>query len=259
MQSFTSHHAVTFYLPLGRPLEGAPLHIIWGHGWAQNHTVFLGLAAALQVPAAHTLLDFPGFGRSPPPPFAWATADYADGISAWLDTVPRQRRIWVSHSFGCRVGLQLAARRPDCVDGLFLISAAGLPPSRTLLQRCKLASKVAVFKLFKAVAGLGFDPKTLQDRLGSADYRNAGPLRPILVKAVNEDLTEVARRVRCPVKLLYGARDTDTPPEIGRRLASLIANAEFDELPRFDHQTILSLGAHQLQHQLSHFIRRLSP
>ena len=54
-------------------------------------------------------------------------ADYADAFAEWLSTLPRARRIWIGHSFGCRVGLQLAARHPATVDGLFLIAAAGLP------------------------------------------------------------------------------------------------------------------------------------
>jgi pimeloyl-ACP methyl ester carboxylesterase len=110
-----------------------------------------------------------------------------------------------------------------------------------------------------AIGRLGVNVGSLQGKFGSADYRTAGPLRPILVKVVGEDLSDVARQVRCPVKLLYGARDTETPPEIGRRLARLMPDAEFSELPRLDHYSILSTGTHQLQHQIQQFIARISP
>jgi pimeloyl-ACP methyl ester carboxylesterase len=259
MQSFSNHNAVTFYLPLGAPIESAPLHLVWAHGWGQDHRALVLLARGLEAMGAHTLIDFPGFGSSPAPPCHWGTADYADSVAAWLDTLAPQRRIWIGYSFGGRVGIQLAARRPDLIDGLFLISAAGLPRSRTLLQEAKFAVKVALFKSLKGVGRLGLDLGSIRSKLGSADYRTAGPLRPILVKVVGEDLSQVARQVRCPVKLLYGARDTETPPELGRRLAALIPGADFSELPRLDHYTILSTGGHQLQHQIQQFIGRISP
>ena len=237
----------------------APLHFIWAHGWGQDHRAFLPLATALERRGTHSLIDFPGFGESPPPPTSWSTADYADAMADWLSTLPRARRIWIGHSFGCRVGLQLAARHADAVDGLFLVAAAGLQRSRTPLQQLKIRMRVAAYKSLKFLPRLGIDTTSLRGKFGSADYRNAGPMRPILVKVVQEDLTEVARRVRCPVQLLYGERDDETPAEIGHRLAKLIPGASVTILPRFDHYTILTSGAHQVQHQLERFVSGISP
>jgi pimeloyl-ACP methyl ester carboxylesterase len=65
--------------------------------------------------------------------------------------------------------------------------------------------------------------------------------------------------VRCPVQLVYGALDNETPSEIGERLAKLIPDANLVVLPRFDHYTVLTAGAHQVQHQLEQFANRLNP
>ena len=258
MQRITSCGASIAYVSsFGCTLDKAPLHFFWGHGWGQDHRIFLGLAHALERYGIQINFDFPGFGESPHPPADWGTADYADAFAHWIATLPPARRIWIGHSFGCRVGLQLAARHPSLIDGLFLIAAAGLPRSRTPFQRLKIRTKIAAFKAFKVLPRLGFDTASLAAKFGSADYRGAGSMRSILVKVVREDLTETARQVKCPVQLVYGALDDQTPPEIGHRLLALMPNASISILPRFDHYTILTAGNHQVQHQIERFIKRI--
>jgi pimeloyl-ACP methyl ester carboxylesterase len=257
MQKVTVLDAPLAYVSIGAAAGSAPLHFIWGHGWGQDHRALLPLATALERRGTHSVVDFPGFGESPPPPPNWTTADYADAMAGWLSALPRTTRIWVGHSFGCRVGLQLAARHPDTVDGLFLIAAAGLPRTRTPLQKLKIKTRVAAYKALKFLPRLGVDTTSMTNKLGSPDYRNAGPMRTILVKVIQEDLTDTARRVQCPVQLVYGALDDETPPEIGHRFATIIPNASVSVLPRFDHYTILTSAIHQLQSQLERFAGRI--
>lgn len=245
------------YEVLGADPSTAPMQFVWAHGWGQNHQTFMSMAGVLQPMGSHILLDFPGFGASSRPKEAWGTEDYAEATAALLASFPRVRRIWVGHSFGCRVGLQLAANHPEAVDGLFLIAAAGLPRQRTLLQKIRINLRVRTFKALKALAVFGLDTNALQNRFGSTDYRNAGALRPIFLKVVRENLTETAAKVRLPVQFVYGAQDVDTPPSMGETFAALIPGAELTILPRFDHMTILSDGAHQVQHRLGRFIERV--
>ena len=101
----------------------APL-LIWAHGWGHTHRAFLPLAESVRRTASSLLIDFPGFGASPLPPAVWGTADYADAVAKWIAGLPAGRRVWIGHSFGCRVGLQLAARHPEAVNGMVLIAAA---------------------------------------------------------------------------------------------------------------------------------------
>ena len=94
----------------------------------------------------------------------------------------------------------------------------------------------------------------LRRRFGSADYAQAGPLRPILGKTVAEDLTEAARCVRCPTVLVFGELDRETPPEIGERLQALIPGSRLYLLRGFDHWNVLTEGRHQLTHRLAEFV-----
>lgn len=245
------------YAALGAPPGADALQLIWAHGWGQDHRAFLPLAAQIERAGSHLLLDFPGFGESPPPPSAWGTEDYADAVAAWLATLPRAPRVWIGHSFGCRVGLQLAARHPASLDGLVLVAAAGLRRRRTLAQRLRLGMRVALYKALKQLGRLNFPVERWRGRFGSSDYRSAGAMRPVLVKVVQEDLTDIARHVRCPTLLVYGSADRETPPEIGRRLEQLIPNARLVLVEGFDHYSILGDGRHQVLHHMSQFLRSI--
>ncbi len=242
-------------------LEGdsaaGPVELIWAHGWGQTHAALLPLAQAMRRSARSILIDFPGFGASPLPPVPWSTADYADAMAEWLGGLPPARRIWIAHSFGCRVGLQLAARHPETLDGLFLMAAAGLSPRRTLWAWARVAARRWAFRLARQFTSEGPARDRLRERFGSADYRAAGKLRPILVKAVTEDLTAVARAVRCPSVLVYGDQDRETPPENGMRLNSLMPQSRLYVLRGFDHWSLLTDGRHQIIQRLGEFLEQL--
>lgn len=246
------HDAELAVFCLGDEAAAEPL-LVWAHGWGHTHSNLLPLAEAMR-PARSALIDFPGFGASPLPPGVWGTAEYADACAEWLATLSPGRRIWIGHSFGCRVGLQLAARHPEWVDALFLIAAAGLQPRRSLKQRLRLAARRWAFRLARSLLPEGPARESLRRRFGSADYANAGALRPILSKTVAEDLTEVARRVRCPTVLVYGERDRETPPEMGKRLQAVIAGSRLYVLRGFDHWNVLTEGRHQVTHRLAEFV-----
>jgi pimeloyl-ACP methyl ester carboxylesterase len=231
--------------------------LVWSHGWGHTHANLLPLAESMRPSCASVLIDFPGFGASPLPPGVWGTVDYADAVAEWLARLPSRRRLWIAHSFGCRVGLQLAARHPETIDGLFLIAAAGLQPRRSLTARLRLAARRFVFRLMRSMTPEGPARERLRRHFGSADYAQAGPLRPILGKTVAEDLSEVARRVRCPVALVYGEQDRETPPEMGKRLRALIPDSRLYLLRGFDHWNVLTDGRHQVIHRLAEFAASL--
>jgi pimeloyl-ACP methyl ester carboxylesterase len=237
----------------GNARASAPL-LVWAHGWGHTHANLLPLAEAMQSSGRSALVDLPGFGASPLPPEAWGTAEYADACAEWLTSLPSGRRIWIAHSFGCRVGLQLAARHPETIDGLFLIAAAGLQPHRSLRARLRFASRRWAFRTLRSLVPEGPARERLRQCFGSADYARAGPLRPILSKTVAENLSEVAERVRCPSVLVYGEQDRETPPEMGERLRSLIPDAQLYVLRGFDHWNVLTEGRHQVVHRLAEFV-----
>jgi len=224
----------------------APVRLVWAHGWGQDHRAFLAVCQSFTSRGECLLLDLPGFGGAAQPPLHWGTADYADAAAAWLASLPPKPTYWIGHSYGCRVGIQLAARHPRAVSGLLLVAAAGLPRRRTLHQKLRHSLRAMLFKGLKAMVPEGPLRERLRRRFGSSDYAKAGELRPILVRAVTENLSEQARAVTCPVQLVYGALDDDTPPEIGERFRDAIPGARLTVLPGLDHHTIMDQGRHQI-------------
>ncbi|MCB1511031.1 MAG: alpha/beta hydrolase [Hyphomicrobiaceae bacterium] len=240
------------------PAAGAAVQrrFVWGHGWGQNRAAMAALAQTFSAFGSHTLVDFPGFGAAPPPPESWGTAEYADLMAAFISTLPpAPETIWVGHSFGCRVGLQLAARHPGVISRMCLIAGAGLPRRRSAMEQARVTAKIYTYKTLRQLAPvIGLDTDKLRARFGSADYRNAGAMRSVLTRVVNEDLSEVAGKVRCPVLLVYGSKDTETPPEIGRRLEQLIPGAKLAVLDGLDHYSVLGEGRHQVARRLRDFL-----
>lgn len=231
--------------------------VIWAHGWGQSRESFQPLIKPLEPLGRHIAVDFPGFGTSPPPSKDWNTADFADAMASFIRSLTDQPVLWIGHSFGCRVGLQLAARHPDLIKSLCLIAGAGLPRIRPLHERLYIRSKVSLYKTLKKLIPLGLSEDWLKSQFGSADYKAAGPMRNILIKVVNEDLSDIARTITCPVTLIYGSDDTQTPPDIGERLKELIPNADLILLPDQDHYSVLSTGRHQVLPHVKRFIEAL--
>ncbi len=255
MPTFKASGSDIFYEILG---DASARPFLWGHGWGHSRENLMPLAAALEKSGRHFVLDFPGFGKSPPPPEAWDTAAYADAVAEFIKGQSLPPVIWVGHSFGGRVGLQLASRHPDLVAGLFLVAAAGLKPKKPLLKKLYFKARILIFKCLKKLIPLGLSEKWLMGKFGSPDYRKtSGVIRQIFIKAVNEDLTDVAKGVRCPVYFVYGENDTETPPEIGKRFRALIPGSEVLILNGQDHYSVLSSGRHPVIGTLNKFVGTL--
>lgn len=254
MQSFTANNAEFFYEALSGK-HSQPIY--WGHGWGQSHLAFMPLAESLKQYGQHIVLDFPGFGQSPRPAENWDTAAYADAIAAHLKAAGSPPIIWISHSFGGRVGVQLASRHPELVKGLVLIAGAGLKRKRPPLKSLYFKGRIALYKALKKLIPLGLSQDWLYAKFGSRDYKSAGEMRDIFRSVIAEDLTPQAQSITAPTLLIYGSADTETPPEFGQRYHGLIRNSALHILDGQDHYTVLGNGRHQVANLLQGFITDL--
>jgi len=238
-------------------LGSGQVQLIWAHGWGQDGGAFAPTAQSLAAFATSYLIDFPGFGKTPFQGQAWGTRDYADFIAQWLQTLPAGKKIWIGHSFGGRVGIQMAAHYPGLIDGLVLVGTAGLPRRRTAFQRLDNWLRVRVFKTMKLFVPEGPKRDRLRARFGSADYRNAGVLRPSFVRVVNENLLPTAMTITRPTLIICGERDDQAPPDISQRLHKAIQGSAYHLLPGFDHYSILSDGRHQVAALIKGLIEKI--
>jgi len=189
-------------------------------GWMRTRNDFASCLAGLDSIA----LDLPGFGgASPEPPAAWGAAGYADAVEVVLDAL-RAPAVIVGHSFGGRVAIHLAARRPDVI-GAVVLTAAPLLRRQGAPSGPPLAVRLARLGHRLHVVPQSF-LDSQRDRYGSADYRAAdGVMRQVLVRVVNESYEEQLAAITQPTELVWGDSDSAVPPEVANRAEALLANS----------------------------------
>jgi pimeloyl-ACP methyl ester carboxylesterase len=197
------------------------------HGWGGAIESFAPVLDDLHRSYAVSAFDLPGFGESSLPPSTWGSADYARLTLKVMDRLKLDRPHLIGHSFGGQVSIRLAATSPERVSKLVLVCSAGVRTPPRLATRLKRTA--ARLGRWLATHGGGIGEKLragIYRRVQSQDYANAGPLRPTLVRVINEDLTPLLPLVKSPTLLVWGEQDRDVPLSAGRVMGRLIPGAQ---------------------------------
>ena len=196
------------------------------HGWGGAIESFAPVLDDLQRSYTVAAFDLPGFGKSSLPPSTWGSADYAQLTLKVMDRLHLERPHLIGHSFGGQVSIQLAATSPDRVGKLVLVCSAGIRTKPALATRLK--RRTARLGRWLAVYGGWMGEKLRAEiyrRVQSPDYANAGPLRPTLVRVINEDLTPLLALITSPTLLVWGEQDRDVPLAAAQVMARLLPAA----------------------------------
>jgi pimeloyl-ACP methyl ester carboxylesterase len=219
--------------------EGEPLVLVHGLGGAAAN--WLALAPLLLPRHRLVVPELPGHGGSSPLPAAPGLNAYADRLAGLIEHETGPAPV-VGHSLGGAVVLRLAIRRPELVTALVLAGAAGIssrsrrvrfalaltglvkPAKRIARYRrqigCSSALKVLVFGRWGVSDPAAFPAEVAKSFLsGPAQHTDTVSAAKALIR---EDPRPDLDRVRCPVLLLWGARDNQLPVgdafEYARRL-----------------------------------------
>jgi pimeloyl-ACP methyl ester carboxylesterase len=227
--------------------ESPAQHIVFLHGWGGSRESLRGVGVLFEHTHRVHLVDLPGFGAAPAPPDDWDTARYTELVERYvLERLPGAV-VLVGHSFGGRIAVRLAARRLPQIRRVVLMAAPGLPVPGSSWRRLKRRGIRGLRALLTAVRPVT-GPSVLAwhtQTFGSKDYLAAGALRPVLVRAVNEDLTESAAAIECPVLLLWGADDQETSPAVGHEYVRILGRrSTLHVFPHKDHHLYTGTGAH---------------
>lgn len=231
--------------------------IILLHGWGKSHKELMPMAELLREVAPVYVLDLPGFGQSPVPNETWGVKDYAECVHAYCVEKGLSKIILFGHSFGGRITVVFSQMYPSMVQKLCLMGAAGLSRKRTLKENVRIKwikTLSSIARILETYFGFSTLRNWFREKYGSPDYKNAGPMRNILVKTINEDLTEFAKQITQPALLLWGELDTETPVDVGEKYATLIKNSTLIVLPGKGHEAYLGTGYNICAHYIKQFL-----
>lgn len=225
--------------------EGAGTPIILLQGWGTNIDLYKKVTDKLASLGRIIALDFPGFGKTKEPPTAWNVDEYTDFVMEFIKKLELKKVILIGHSFGGRVIIKLMTKLKNEfeVEKIVLLDSAGIKPKTTIQKQLKQKW----FKICKSVANSKVGRKLypglvekMKKKHGSADYRNATPLmRQVLVKSINEDLTELLPNIKVPTLLVWGDLDTATPISDAKLMEKLIPDAGLVVLKNTGHYSFL--------------------
>lgn len=249
--------------------NGSPALLIHGHfGSARQWSPLMTLLGQGMRCVA---VDLPGFGQTPPPPRfdTRLTAETVAGIAAAVSDKPVHL---VGNSYGGTVALWAAAQYPRLVSTLTLISpAVSLAP----MARSVTLFAAALYRLCLGAGGLRrrlsrMDAAQLARHLLSECCHDVGSLSRAVLELATQDardalrsnwrfsseaasfralsatllrsvlptrlsLRRMARQIKVPTLIVWGANDTTLPVSNARALAKLMPDAKLAVLPVTGH------------------------
>lgn len=222
--------------------EGSDIVLL--HGWGQNIQMMDPLGNYLKANHKITIVDLPGFGLSSEPDYAYSVYDYVELLKELFDTLGIKKPTLIGHSFGGRLSIIYASKYE--VEKVVLF---GSPCVRHEYK----STKQTILKTLKKIKILMPLANLMKKYTGSADYKNASPImREVLVKTVNEDLSECAKKVKVPVLLIWGDNDKAVPVNHAKELNNLLIDSDLIVLPGTHYCYLENL--HQVINILNNFL-----
>lgn len=228
--------------------EGPPIVLV--HGLFMDHRTWDGVRSELSDRYRIITPDLPGFGQSEKPSpnrFPYGIDAFAEAIADLYAGLELGRAALVGHGLGGAVVLTLAARHPELVSHLVLVSPL-VPPERPSLES-RLARLPFVGNLvFRQLVGRSlfrayFRERMLSSSAGAASERidafydafnspaaRGSALATLRSCADPRPALAQTSRIQTPTLVIWGHGDALSPARFGQRLAREIRGAGFEQL-----------------------------
>lgn len=223
----------------------ADLYII--HGWTYTvtpwkHTIEILREKGIGVKMLHVP------GLTEPSSKEYTIADYVK----WADQEIPDGAVALGHSNGGRILLNLCAEKPDKLKYLILLDAAGVyEPS----AKKRLVERVA--KIGKPLKKIPLVDKAFHRITGSTDYSKAPEnMKKTLVNMIESDKDLDFAKVETKTFILWGKKDTTTPPRQGTTMYEKLPNAELKFYANWTHAPYIS-NPEELARALATLVERM--
>jgi len=217
------------------------------HGWQSSKEKWQAVKKEVEKYGLRTIgPDLPGFKEETKLIKSWSLDDYLVWLEKFLFNKKRNfsqansKMFLLGHSFGGRLAIKFAAKHPEKLKGLILVSAAGITP------RPKI--KIAIFALFSKIANKAFSLPVLNFfhpfirravyfLIGLDDYRliKTDVMKETFKKVISEDLTSLLSKIKTPTLLIWGDKDRATPLKDAYLMNKEIENSRLEILKGLDH------------------------
>lgn len=170
----------------------------------------------------------------------------------WADENIPDGALALGHSNGGRILLNLCAKKPEKLKYLILLDAAGVyEPS----ARKKIVEKVA--KLGKPLKKVPIIDKAFHKLTGSTDYSRAPEnMKQTLTNMLESDKDLDFSKIQTKTFILWGKKDTTTPPRQATTMYEKLPNAELKFYANWTHAPYIS-SPDELARALTALITRI--
>ena len=220
-----------------------PQAAVFVHGFAQSSLYWQPTLELLPGNVRGYAVDLPGFGASNAVPGPYSIAAHAAAVADFMAEHELERAVLVGNSMGGVVCQLLAARHPERLGALVLVSTGAYARNPAAARAAGEHHAVARWdhsevrdyvEHFFVQAPADLEPYVEAALQATAEARAATAL-----SSAELDLRPELPSIRVPTLIVQGGRDANRTPADGALMSSLIPNAELHTIEGVGHTPML--------------------
>lgn len=239
--------------------------VILVHGFCADSRMWSEFKSDLEEEHFVVVLDLPGFGTSEVIEGA-SIADMAEAVQRIAEKLKIKRCLYVGHSMGGYVGIELAKQNPSLLEGLVMFHSHPFADSIEQKQHrqksidfIKRQGHVLYVKqLFPNLFAPGFARSNafLVEKLTfrATNYSEKGIINALTAMSNRVDNSSVLKNISCPVLYIIGEKDMTISLNDSLAQTHLAAIGDIQVLPKAGH-----MGMFEAKKLCSKVIRHFIP
>jgi len=219
--------------------------VVFAHGVLLNRRMFDDQLGALQERYRCVAFDFRGHGRSDVPDDGYGVDDLTEDAADLIRQTNSAPVHFIGHSLGSFVGMRLAARHPELIRSLVVISASADPQPRLDVVQYRalqtLARRIGLRPLSGTLMGVMFSKDFMKDpdraaerdawRQMMAGMSLAGALHAVDGVVERSGIHDELGKIKVPTLIIVGEKDKAAPLALGERIRDGIPGSRLEMVP----------------------------